>query len=326
MWFTTAGGSTGGLWFKSSDSSLYASVGSVTGSTGFAVVTGRWYRVDLKLNVIADPWLCDVMIDGNALGQASSSTTASTISLVRLGFSTSDTFDIFYDDIVISKTTADYPIGAGYIHHFVPTSDGTHNIAGTGDFQRGNTGVDILNATTTAYQLIDDIPLPSGAVAEADCWRGVAPANPASDYVEVKFGPAPGIPTPTVAPRAVEFILAHHQISTTVGQMAVNVFDGGSLSTVFDTGSAAGVTTYRYARKNYITGGTWHIGGADSGDFGNLRTRFVGIDCNPDQCLDAIMIEAEFDEFRHRQEDIQQPYFGKTLIAPSGQKNNSRVT
>lgn len=264
----------------------------------YPVVTGIVYCLDVKIDTTANPWVVDVQINGVPAPQATSATAASTAaSQIRVGFRTgvSLTADAIFDDVVISTTAADYPIGPGYINHFVPTSDGAHNIAGTADFQRGNSGTDILNATTTAFQLIDDVPLPSGTVDEADNIRAVAPPN-ATDYTECVFGPAPGISAPTVAPRGVEVVLAHHQIATQTGQTVVELNDNGTIDTIFDTGSAAGVITYRYARKHYASGpaGAWVIGGGGNGDFTDLRVRFRSPDAAPDQCLDAVMIEAEF--------------------------------
>ena len=294
---------TVGIFFRSSDSKLYCGSWDISNgfifstTTGVSVTTGVWYRVDMKINVAANPWLIDGQIDGTALSQHSFANSAGIIANFCFGeFDTNVTRDMYYDDIVVSATAADYPIGAGHVDHFVPTSDGTHNIAGAGDFQRGNTAVDILNATTTAFQLVDDVPLPTGTVDQADNIRGVAPANPTTDYVECVFGPAPGISTPTVAPRAVEVALSHHQISTTVGQMVVRLNDNGTVNDIFDTGASAGQTAYQYARKHYATaptGGAWTVS-AGAGNFNNIRMRFLAPDANPDQCLDAIMIEAEF--------------------------------
>ncbi len=291
------GGNSGVAYFT--DNSLRTVKSGTSTGSGVVITTGQWYRVDYRMDISSNPQLQDLQVDGVAATQQSNAVAGSTISTMTFcNTAGSETMDMYIDDVIYSHTLGDYPLGAGKVEHFVPTADGTHNIAGGGDFQRGNTAVDILNATTTAFQLVDDVPLPSGAVDQADCWRGVAPANAATDYVEGLFGPASGISTPVNAPRAVEVILAHHQIATTVGQMVVRLNDNGTTDNVFDTGAAAGVTTYRYARKHYAAGpaGAWVIGGGGNGDFTDLRCRFLAPDANPDQCLDAIMIEAEFAE------------------------------
>lgn len=302
----TAAGASGsddyGVVFNVSDSKLYAGkiAGDTisTGASGVSVTTNTFYRLDVSVDFSNNPRLVNAKVDGVTLGQYSDALAATTTAQLNVEvFRTSSfTADVYWHAILVSDTLGDYPLGPGFVDHFVPTSDGTHNIAGTGDFQRGNTGVDILNATTTAWQLVDDVPLPSGTVDQADCQRGVAPANPTTDYVHGVFGPASGIPTPTRGPRAVEVILVHHQISTATGQMEVRLDDNGTVSTIFNTGAAAGVTTYRYARAHFATpptGGSWTASGT-SGNFNLVGFRFLAQDANPDQCLDAIMIEAEF--------------------------------
>jgi hypothetical protein len=290
-----------GIHFQVSDSSLYAGasiVGVVAlGATGVVISTGTYILLDISVDTSGIATIVDAKVNNTAVGQFTVVLSSQPSTQLFFGGDViTYTADMYVDDVIVTNTLADYPIGAGYVNHFVPTSDGTHNIAGSNDFERGNTGTDIINSTTTAFQLIDDVPLPSGAVNEADDQLALAPPN-ATDYVECIFGPAPGINTPTVAPRAVEVILAYHQIGTQNGSMKVNLNDNGTVNTVFETVGAAGVTTYRYARKHYalaLLGGAWTLSG--NGNFNNLRDRFYSADAAPDQCLDAIMIEAEFAE------------------------------
>lgn len=290
-------GNYGGVSFEVSDSKIYARTNSVSGSTGFTVSTGQWYRVDMKLNTSANPWTCDIQIDGTAIGQASSATAAQTITQIRLFVSSANwTGDFYIDDLVISYTSADYPIGKGKVNHFVPVADGTHNIAGADDFERSNTGTDITNATTTAYQLVDDVPLDTGT--SGDFINMVAPPN-AGDYVECVFGPAPNISTPTQPPRAVEVIAAIAQASTATGNMEIRLNDNGTTDAVYSATGVAGVTTTNYKRKHYANAptGPWSLSG--NGNFNNLKVRFgspAAVDALPDQFFGSIMIEAEFDE------------------------------
>jgi len=309
---------------------IYAGRNESVGATGIDVVAQTWYRLDVSIDMSANPWLINVSVDGVACGQATNAAAANTMTNIFIGSDatfSAKTCDINFDDIIASSTLADFPLGAGYINHFVPTSDGTHNVAGTADFQRTLTGTDILNATTTAFQLIDDVPLESGA--SVDWINMIAPPN-ATDYVECIFGPASGISTPTVAPRAVDIIAGYHQAGATAGNMEIRMNDNGTTNVLYTATGVIGVTTVAYARKHYAAnianGGAWTLSGA--GNFNNLRVRFgspASVDANPDQYLDCIMIEAEFDEFRYRHEETQQPYFGRTLVAESGQKNNIKL-
>jgi hypothetical protein len=290
-----------GLTYNSADGKYYAgkTTGSsglsiVTGSTGITIPTGSVFRlIEIRVNTTSNPAVIDVSVDGQRLGTATFAIAASDLQRVFGGSTHTAAFDFYDDDVVATTVGADHPIGDGYVLAFVTTSDGTHNVAGTGDFQRGNTAVDILNATTTAYQLIDDVPIPTGTVNEADNWRAVAPPN-STDYVESIFGPVSGT-APNTAPRAVEVAIAHHQISTQSGNIRVALNDNGTVNDVMNL-TGAGVVTYRYISKHYATaptGGAWTVQ-SGAGNFNNIRNRFYSSDAAPDQCLDAIMIEAEF--------------------------------
>lgn len=284
--------------FKQSDSKIYAAVGTTFGASGVTVTTGIWYRIDSDFNVnTSGADFCDVQVDGVACGQATATGLSSVTGNEAIGVLETCTADVFFDDYVASVTAADYPIGAGYVNHFVPTADGTHNIAGAADFQRTLTGTDILNATTTAFQLVDDVPVePTGPT---DWINMIAPPN-ATDYVECIFGPAPGISTPTVAPRAVEVLAGIHQAGTGTGNMEIRMNDNGTTNAMYTATTVAGVTSVAYKRKHYAVnianGGAWTVA-AGAGNFNNLRVRFgspAAVDANPDQFFDCIMIEAEF--------------------------------
>jgi len=294
-----AGIKNAGAYFNSADGKIYAgTLNTELGATGVTVSTSTTYYVDVRVNSSANPWLVDVQVSGAACGQRSTAAGADTgASAVRMGFAiNTTTATATFDDFTLSTTSADYPIGDGFVNQFIPASDGTHNVAGAADFQRTLTGTDILNATTTAFQLIDDIPLESGA--SVDWINMIAPPN-ATDYVECIFGPAPGISTPTSAPRAVEVIAGIHQAGTGTGNMEIRLNDNGTTDAVYTATTVAGVTSVVFKRKHYATapsGGAWTVT-SGNGNFNNIRVRFgspAAVDANPDQYLDGIMIEADF--------------------------------
>jgi hypothetical protein len=283
-----------GVYFNSADSKIYAGASvSVLGATGVSVTTGIWYIFDLRVNASANPWLIDVQVDGAACGQASIALASTTETRMDIGMHVVGTGDVFFDDLLASATGADFPLGNGFVNHFVPTSDGTHNVAGANDFERGTTGTDIINSTTTAYQLVDEIPLDDLTPDTDDYINCIAPPND-TDYVEVKYGPAPGINTPSIGPRIVETIYGHHEFGTGNGVSAAKLNSQGTLADVYNPGSVAGQTTIRFARlgsaTDPATGSGW---GATN--FNDLRLRFgYSSDANPDQYFDGTMIEAEF--------------------------------
>lgn len=294
-----AGANIPGAYYNASDGKIYAGTGTgALGATGVAITTGSYLRYDVRVNISANPWLVDVQVEGVACGQKSLGVAAATSSIIECTMGaggSSFTVDAYYDDFVLSNTVADYPIGPGYVNHFVPTSDGTHNVISANDFERTITGTDIDNSTTDAYQLIDDVPLESGA-SPVDWINMVAPVN-YTDYVECVFGPAPGISAPTAVPRAVEFIIGYHQAGSGLGNIAVGCGLTGSLATIFiyEAVQVAGVTSVAYARKHVVNEATHLKNGTCavqllSGSFGGT------VDANPDQYLDCAMIEAEFAE------------------------------
>jgi hypothetical protein len=290
--------------YQQSDSTVYAAVTGTLGASGVSVTTGQWYRIDFDFNVnTGGNDTCDVQVDGVACGQATAAGASASTSTIAIGVMNACTADVFFDDFISSQTGADYPIGAGYVNHFVCTSDGTHNVAGAGDFRRGTTATDITNATTTAFQLIDEVPLDDTTADTDDFISLFAPPN-ATDYVECVFGPAPGISTPTTGPRAVEVIAGIHQAGTGTGNMEIRLNDNGSMGTIYTATTVAGTTTIIYKRAHFAdppsAASVWNAAGdGGNGDFLDVRVRFGSpgaVDANPDQYLDCIMIEAEFAE------------------------------
>jgi len=231
-------------------------------------------------------------VDGVACGQNSLAVASATLPTITIGTSSSRTFDAFFDDVVISATAADYPIGAGYVNHFVPTADGTHNVAGTNDFERTLTGIDITNATIDAYLLVDEIPLDTGT--PTDFINLVAPPN-ATDYVQVIYGPAPGINAATIAPRGVEVITVSAAAAVQTNNLTLSLNDNGSFFILrAATVGSEGCIYNRAHLATAVLGGPWVIGGGGNGDFTDLRMECSSSDATPDPYFVGTMIEAEF--------------------------------
>jgi hypothetical protein len=305
---TCVSGPYGSTRFKTSDSKLYASV-LISGTaartnsvTGFSVTTGQWYRVDFKYTVSGANAVVTTSIDGTELDTVTVAHGGSfNLHAPLLGFSNSVTYtaDYYLDDYILTTDAADYPIGPGYVNHFVPTSDGTHTAAGTttvkGTIAAPTAGGAITSATTDAFNWVNGVPLLGGATDNTRLINAQTAAS--TTYAEVKFGPAPGISTPTTAPRAVEVVTADREASTATADFTVKLNDNGTENSVVARGVVAGVTTDRYARKHYATaptGGAWTVA-AGAGNFNNIRARFgYSSDATPDQYWRGIMIEAEF--------------------------------
>ena len=292
----TSSASGNGVYFVSSDGTLRNGNGpSSVEASGASVTTGQWYRIDLLVNVSSVAISSQI----NGVGIATrNSLTAGTQTAISFGNNTTSvTADMFFDDILITQTAVDYPIGGGYVNQFVPTADGTHSGLTTSDFGRTLTGTDILNSTTDSYLLLDDVPMESGS--SVDWINMLAPV--ASSYVENIFGPASGISTPTVAPRIASFIIGIHAAGTGAynGEWLLN--DNGTTTAIFTASAVAGSTTVIYKTLTLTdppsAASSWTLSG--NGNFNNLRVRFgptASVDANPDVYFDCAMVEAEFAE------------------------------
>ena len=115
---------------------------------------GVWHRVDIRTNTSANPWVVDWQVDGVA--QTSIQNTGVSpvmVDGVQLGGS-SATYTCQWDDVVVSATSGDYPLGAHDVLFSVPTGDGTH-VAGTNTIE-ANDGTDIVSPN--AFPLLDEWP------------------------------------------------------------------------------------------------------------------------------------------------------------------------
>lgn len=289
-----------GVLFKASDSSIYAGlITGTTGATGVAVSTGQWYRIDLSIDSSNNPHLTDVQVDGVACGQHSNSSAIYTYgpASVRLGNGlTAATQDTFYDDVIMSVTLADYPIGEGKVISYVANADGTHTSTST-NITKGTiatpVGTAITSATTDAFNWVNGRPILGGAT---DNTRLINQQTASSaQYVEVAFEDS----AEDRAPRSVEVLTADREASTATCNFITKLNDNGTESDVINRGTVAGVTTDRYATKQFAappTGGSWNLNASGAGSFQNIKARFgYSSDATPDVYWRGIIIEAEYD-------------------------------
>jgi hypothetical protein len=150
--------------------------------SSMTVSTGQWYCVELNVLLNAATRTCDWQIDGTAQTQSASTQTASTVAALRIGTGNAETYTCYYDDLIVSVTNADYPLGAGGVTGLSPNAEGTHS-PGTNEIE-DNAGDDINGSTVQAYPLMDNVPMNSTAdyVQQA-----TAHTVPDAHYAEVGF-------------------------------------------------------------------------------------------------------------------------------------------
>lgn len=93
----------------------------------------RWYVIEMRYDPRANPRTADWRIDGVAQPSTSYAQTGAGSAVFALGTSIAGTYVAHYDDIVISETASEYPLGDGRIYGLLPdgmgTSVGTVNFA-----------------------------------------------------------------------------------------------------------------------------------------------------------------------------------------------------
>lgn len=177
-------GSSSIIAYDPADGKLYSYSSSTKGNACSTVLsTNTWYRIDFRVTYNGSTSTIDFQVDGTAATQYSPSNSATAGSIIYFGlYNNAVTSTIFLDDLVLSTTSADYPIGPGAVEVILPSSDGTHN-GGTNTIE-DNTGTDIVSPTyTTAWDLINDVPMSTTTEYIQQASGGAGNGN----YAEVNF-------------------------------------------------------------------------------------------------------------------------------------------
>jgi len=157
---------------------LYPRIASTSGSEeGDALLLDTWYRIDARFDPTANPWKVDWQLDGTPMTQFTNAQAAATMYALWVGPAWSATNNVFYDDVRVSATTDNYPIGPGQVDALLPTADGTHN-AGTNTME-DNDGNDI--GVVTAYDHVNQLPM-----SESTLYVKQSAAD-ATKYAEIQF-------------------------------------------------------------------------------------------------------------------------------------------
>lgn len=297
---TTSGGTNLSVRFVSSDNSIRAgsSTTSGDGGSGVVVTTGVWYRVDFK-GVCNTTTTCDVQVDGVAVAQYSVAGSAASITGFAIGLSGASG-DAYYDDIVMSGTSGNYPIGAGTVVGQYPSADGTHGGGwASGVFGKGTSGgTNASNTDTDIWQSLDN-PLVTTA---AGSWVSNNTATATTNYVEFRNAPT----SPAMLINGAMFVFTTHSASATANNINIDINDGAghtaTLISVLDL-SESTITVPVVVRNTDANGVAW-----TPDTLAANRTRFSGTDSNPDAYLDGYVIEADI---------VPQPGGRNVYVAPS---------
>jgi hypothetical protein len=146
-----------------------------------SAVAGQWHTFDFKFQTSVDPVVVDWYVDGSAQPQLTNPAGGAT-SVVHAGWgqtslTTSATYTGYYDDIMLSGTAADFPLGDVRISALKPNAMGTHNTPA--NYQNDDSTA--LNATS--WQRVDEIPMSPSATT--DYIKEITAGS--SSYAEIAF-------------------------------------------------------------------------------------------------------------------------------------------
>jgi hypothetical protein len=171
------------LMYRNSDSKLCVGIPGGSVVSGPVVTTNTWYRLDVHMDVSANPNTIDWQVDGVAQTQFSNAVAADTLFSMDLGPTLAgETGTVRFDDWCASTTSGDYPLGEHKVVLLSVDPAGTFTLSGTsGNFNTfTNNGTLAAWNATTARNNTDEIPPTIGSTA--DGWVQITLA--ASDYVE----------------------------------------------------------------------------------------------------------------------------------------------
>lgn len=212
--------------------------GTAQTKTG-SVCDSTWHRIDFRADTsVTNAFTLDWQVDAVAQTQATRALTAADNTTFQIGTAgTAPNLTFYVDDLVMSATSGDYPIGEHSVFAIKPSSDGTHN-AGTNTIE-DNAGNDIHSVNFPANPLVDNWP------PDTSVYVRQATADTTA-YAEVNFANVDASMTTFWDAQA---LVAFTASASTANEGATIVsYDGFSTSTeVYGTPSA---------RTNYTTSTT----------------------------------------------------------------------
>jgi hypothetical protein len=277
-------------WNITLDSSgvLHAVIGSgttVNGDANATLVTGTYYVIEMEADTAtASAWNLRWRVNNNVQTTAQytgSATTPSTSTIVlgQPSGGTSQTFTFHFDDLAISSTAGDYPIGNGYGVLLAVNASGTHSIS-TGAFQDDGANAITAGETTSHTKLEESTP-------DSTSWvRQTTGTGGAADYLEYALANTSGSDTPQFV-RCTVF-------DSTAGGGAAN--GSWKLHDSTDTaGSTAASATFNYREVRLATraggAGSWTNGAIDAL---TVRVGFSGVTVTNSIRLSYAALEVDY--------------------------------
>lgn len=300
-----------------------------------------WFGVDGRYDPRTTTHTLDWQFDpdatpGNATAPVpqtqatASSMTAATISVFRLGWSTSQTATVRYDDIVWGRARKSYPIGDVNVRPLKVDPAGTPTVSGT----TANFNTFTSNGTMAAFiaancrNALDDVPPTIGASSDGLAQITVA----TNDYVEVPMETYVG--APNHVHRAARWYWAGWAGSANPATCSFHVIDGSLTQSVYgpddfnfdDTALKWMTTMHRQAGGGFYLLNQAKVDGlAFRWGFSTDANPDVGIHCAlvelvTQPVVEYVVTDAEDGAFRAyaRQDPFSQSLAGILVATPTG--------
>ncbi len=204
--------------YQASGARLTIRFGTVaaTASTS-SVVAGTWYQLNLRMVANTNPRTADWQLNGVAQTSISWVGTASTITSLRFGSTVSaDPYTANYDDVLMTATSGDFPLGSGTVVPLRPNGMGTS--ATPGSFR--NDDGSAIDANT--YVRLDESPMTTTTDYIRQQTIGAAA------YVELTMAD-----TAAACVVGVSGVLAYHAQTTAADNGKTSFFDGATERIVY---------------------------------------------------------------------------------------------
>ena len=231
------------------------------------VTAGTWYEIDLAVDTASVPATASWRIDGVAQGSVPIALPVT----VYLGWGSdvlADVFNLNVDDIFLSPTLADYPIGAVQVYALAPNATGTHS--GATNFANDDNSA--IGAGTPAR--LDEVPM----TATTDFVKQITAS--ATSYVEIGFAD-----TTESCILGVEALATVRKPSNAPNTAKVAAFSGAT-ETVLHNGDHDQLPI-TWAAKVTPSTPTW-----TAATVNGIVARFgYSTDVNPNPYLDAVHLE-----------------------------------
>jgi hypothetical protein len=238
-------------------------------SSASTIAAGTWVRVDLRFSAGTNPRTAAWQVDGVDQSATSAAVAVSTVTGLRLGSTNGpDTFVANYDDIVVSASTGDYPIGPGGVIGLQPDGMGASNTPTSFRHEDGSA----IDAST--YLRLDESPMTSTADYVKQVTAG------ATSYVAPTFAD-----TTATCIQGVSGVLAYHSASSSTNNGKTSVFDGATERVIYSGDMSEAGLAYRSAIVP-------RAGGWTQAAVNGLTARIgFSTDVSPNPYWDALLLE-----------------------------------